>query len=172
MNRKQLNLSVSESERTCESLSAGVDPSQPLRRAEIWYFQDTAVGVDENVITLQIEKRKTSMRTHTPILLAEIPLRCWDNVLESDKQQVTTCCIWGGGRHPSQNKVISVYRPLMMLIWPCCWIGGTHGEEAAGLNDCLWWECYQCWFVIAETNREGVLHEKREVGITVVAEEL
>lgn len=46
----------SGSERTCERLRAGIDPSQPLRCAKVRYLQDAAVGVDENVITLQSEK--------------------------------------------------------------------------------------------------------------------
>lgn len=42
------------SERTCESLSARVDPSQPLGCAKIWYLQDATVGVDEYIVTLRI----------------------------------------------------------------------------------------------------------------------
>lgn len=41
--------------RTCEGLGAEIDPSQPLGRAEVRYLQDAAVGVDEDVIALQIE---------------------------------------------------------------------------------------------------------------------
>lgn len=76
---------------TCEGLGAGINPSQPLGRAKIRYLQDTAVGVDENIIALQFGNTSgescTNSRTLTRCL--EIP--------ESDKQQVAT----------RQNRVIS-----------------------------------------------------------------
>lgn len=60
---------------TCESLSAGVYPSQPFGCAKIWYFQDATVGVDEYIITLWIEK--TFIRTDAPNSKAVIALITW-----------------------------------------------------------------------------------------------
>lgn len=38
---------------TCESFSAGVDSSQPLRSAKVGDLQDAAVRVDQDVIALR-----------------------------------------------------------------------------------------------------------------------
>ena len=70
------SLAVGRSERTCESLRAGVDPRQPLGCAKIWYLQDAAVGVDENIITLRNRKdiHENSVRpfprSNSPVMMA------------------------------------------------------------------------------------------------------
>lgn len=163
------SLAAGRSKRTCESLRAGVDPRQPLGCAKIWYLQDAAVGVDENIITLRnwkdmhensaqtIPSHKFPSHDGIEILLKQL------QIPEGDKQQVTTRCVGGRGRRPSQNKVINIWAPLMTLIWPCCWIRWMHGgEEAAGPNDCVWWKCYQCWFVITEIKQGGDFTEEKE----------
>lgn len=60
-------------EPTCEGLGAGIDPGQPLGRAKIRYLQDAAVGVDEDIITLQMENTSGEKSTHSPPPLMELP---------------------------------------------------------------------------------------------------
>lgn len=108
-------------ERTCEGLSAGIYPSQPLGCAEIWDLQHAAVSVDENIVALRIDKDIRENRYAHAFL--EFHDAIWDYArCRLDKEQVATI---RGEPHRRQNKVINIHGTLMTLIWPCCWIRRT-----------------------------------------------